>query len=169
MLRKTPLMALKSEWIDLPEAWLDVPRECMKGKGSGKRPLSVPLCGWAVEQLSHRVAASGYVWPNLRSGRPVGNLTHMLDKIAEAAKVPYFSIHDLRATGNTWLANAGVDVRLRQYLMGHADGGPVINRYTKVTTDTVTQLREAVAVFDDLRAKKEKNVRPLSARRSRGR
>lgn len=158
MLRKTPLMGLRSEWIDLEDAWLVVPKEYMKGKGGKKRALSVPLCGWAVEQLPHPMAKSGYIWPNTRTGEPTGNLTHTLQKLADAARVPEFSLHDLRATGSTWLANEGVPERIRQYLMGHADGGPVISRYTKITADTEKQIRDAVAVFDDIRSKHDKNV-----------
>jgi integrase len=167
MLRKTPLLGLRSEWLDLADPWLTVPKESMKGKGGQKRELSIPLAGWAAEQLPHPLPKSGYIWPNINSGRPTGNLTRTLQKLAEAAQVPTFSLHDLRATGNTWLANAGVEVRIRQYLMGHADGGPVISRYTKVTTDSVNRIREAVAVFDDIRSKNEKNVKSFfTGRRS---
>lgn len=158
MLRKTPLMGLRPEWIDLSDPWLDVPKEWMKGKGGQKRPLSIPLCGWAVEQLPHRMPKSSYIWPNVRSGEPTGNVTRTLQKLAEAAKVPEFSLHDLRATGNTWLANDGVDERIRQYLMGHAEGGPVISRYTKITEDTEKRIRDAVALFDQIRCQREGNV-----------
>ena len=40
----------------------------------------------------------------------------------------------------------------------------VIARYTKVTADTEKQIREAVAVFDEIRATKE-NVMSIRARR----
>ena len=156
-------MGLRSEWIDLADPWLDVPKEWMKGKGGQKRPLSVPVCGWAVEQLPQRMPKSGFLWPNVRSGEPTDNVTRSLQKLAEAAKVPEFSLHDLRATGNTWLANEGVDERIRQYLMGHADGGPVINRYTKVTADTEKRIRDAVAVFDEIRSNNVGNVRSFFA------
>lgn len=159
MLRKTPLMGLRSEWIDLSDPWLDVPKEFMKGKGGQKRPLSIPLSGWAVEQLPHPMPKAGFIWPNVRSGQPSGNVTRTLQKLAEAAKVPEFSLHDLRATGSTWLANEGVPERIRQYLMGHTEGGAVISRYTKVTADTEKQIREAVAVFDEIRSTNEKNVK----------
>lgn len=161
MLRKTPLMGLRAEWIDLRDPWLYVPKEAQKGRRGEKRPLSVPLSGWAVEQLPRRLPEAGYVWPNNRSGDPVGNVTHTFDKLAAEAGVPRFSLHDLRATGNTWLANAGVDERIRQYLLGHRDGGAVIARYTKVTADTEKHIRDAVAVFDEIRAAKEKNVKSI--------
>ena len=164
LLRKTPLMGLRAEWVDLDDPWLHVPAAAQKGRRGEKRPLSVPLCGWAVEQLPNPLPLSGLVWANNRSGEPTGNVTHTLNKLADEADVPRFSLHDLRATGNTWLANAGVDQRIRQYLMGHADGGPVINRYTKITADTEKQIRQAVAVFDEIRATKE-NVASIRARR----
>ena len=40
----------------------------------------------------------------------------------------------------------------------HAEGGPVISRYTKITSDTEKQIREAVAVFDEIRSKHDRNV-----------
>jgi hypothetical protein len=57
-----------------------------------------------------------------------------------------------------------VDVRVRQYLMGHKDGGPVITRYTKVTADTEREIRDAVRVFDEIRTTKD-NVTSMHARR----
>lgn len=48
--------------------------------------------------------------------------------------------------------------------MGHRDGGPVINRYTKITTDAEREIREAVAVFDEIRELKE-NVTSIRTRR----
>ena len=164
MLRKTPLMGLCAEWIDLDDLWLTVPASAQKGRRGEKRPLSVPLSGWAAEQLPSPLPTSGLVWANNRSGAPTGNVTHTLNKLAHEAGVPRFSLHDLRATGNTWLANANVDERIRQYLLAHHAGGPVIDRYTKVTTDTEKQIREAVAVFDLIRASKE-NVTSIRARR----
>jgi integrase len=95
----------------------------------------------------------------------VANVTHTLDDLAADAGVPRFSLHDLRATGNTWLANAGVDERIRQYLLGHKDGGPVITRYTKITADTEREIRDAVRVFDKIRKTKE-NVTSIRVRRS---
>lgn len=40
----------------------------------------------------------------------------------------------------------------------------MISRYTKITTDTEKEIREAVAIFDDIRATKE-NVLSIRARR----
>lgn len=118
----------------------------------------MPLCGWAIEHLARPLARVGLVWPNPVTGQPVGNVTRTLQKLAKEARVPEFSLHDLRATGNTWLASEGVDERIRQYLMGHAAGGNVIDRYTKITAETEKQIREAVAVFDQIRATKERNI-----------
>lgn len=166
LLRKTPLMGLRAEWIDLDDLWLNVPSSAQKGRRGEKRPLSVPLCGWAVEQLPASLPSSGLIWANRRSGQPTGNVTHTLTKLAAEAGVPRFSLHDLRATGNTWLANHGVDERVRQYLMGHRGGGAVISRYTKITTDTEKQLRESVALFDEIRATCE-NVASIRGYRKR--
>jgi integrase len=170
LLRKTPLMGLCAEWLDLDDPWLDVPASAQKGRRGEKRPLSVPLCGWAVEQLPRHLPRIGLIWPNPDTQKPTGNVTHTLQKLAREARVPEFSLHDLRATGNTWLANEGVDERIREYLMGHAGGGAVIDRYTKITAETQKQIREAVAVFDQIRGAVEGNVASIfSRRRSRAR
>jgi integrase len=158
LLRKTPLMGLCTEWLDLHDPWLDVPASAQKGRRGERRPLSVPLCGWAVEQLPRHLPRIGLIWPNPDTEKATGNVTHTLQKLAREARVPEFSLHDLRATGNTWLANEGVDERIRKYLMGHVGGGDVIDRYTKITAETQKQIREAVAVFDQIRMTKEKNV-----------
>jgi integrase len=158
LLRKTPLMGLRAEWFDLDDPWLDVPASAQKGRRGERRPLSIPLCGWAVEQLPRHLPRIGLIWPNPDTEKPTGNVTHTLQKLAREARVPEFSLHDLRATGNTWLANEGVDERIRKYLMGHVGGGDVIDRYTKITAETQKQIRDAVAVFDQIRMTKEKNV-----------
>jgi integrase len=108
---------------------------------------------------------SGFIWPNSRSGEPTGNVTRTLQKLADTAKGPEFSLRDIRATGNTWLANEGFPERIRQHLMGHADGGPVITRYTKITADTEEQIRATAAVFDQIRCRGQRFIDLLAPSR----
>jgi integrase len=61
MLRKTPLVGLRAEWIDLDDPWLTVPASFQKGRRAEKRELSVPLCEWAVEQLPTPLPSLGLV------------------------------------------------------------------------------------------------------------
>jgi len=43
LLRKTPLLGLRAEWIELDENWLNVPAFAQKGRHGEKRALSIPL------------------------------------------------------------------------------------------------------------------------------
>lgn len=47
--------------------------------------------------------------------------------------LPYFSAHILRHTGCTRMAEAGIDVKVLQYLMGHSDYLITMNIYSHIT------------------------------------
>jgi integrase len=145
MLRKTPLLAHRNEWVDRGRAWLDVPADLMKkGRAKRRRALSVPIADVALAQLGD---GRGLSWPNERTGSPLTWLDDYLIAVADAAEVRRFSLHDLRTTGATWLKNAGVDRLVIKALMGHSmKTGDVTDLYTKVLDGL---MRDAVAVFDD--------------------
>src|SRR5262249_19151951 len=116
MLRKTPLLGHRNEWVNGSRAWLEVPAEMMKkGRSKRRRPLSVPLSRIALEQIEAR---RGLSWPNEKTGNPLTWLEDYLEGLARGASVRPFSLHDLRTTGATWLKNAGVDRLVIKALMG---------------------------------------------------
>ena len=168
MLRKTPLLAHRNEWVDRSRRWLNVPADLMKkGRSKRRRMLSVPICETAAAQIAGGLA-QGLSWPNERTGKPLTWLDDYLTALAETAKVRPFSLHDLRSTGATWLKNAGVDRLVIKTLMGHSlKTGDVTDLYTKVLDGL---MREAVAVFDDAFAsvlrRGESNVVRISAPRA---
>ena len=101
------------------------------------------------------------MWPSRQTG---GVLTRVHDIFVDAVKasgVRPFSCHDLRTTGATWLRDAGIDELVIALLLGHrstfdpvagsfhAPSTNVTRSYTRVYE---TALREAVAVFDAIRA-----------------
>lgn len=145
MLRKTPLLAHRNEWVDASRLWLDVPADLMKkGRSKRRRALSVPICATALAQIGDGASLS---WPNEGTGRPLTWLDDYLVALADSAHVRRFSLHDLRTTGATWLKNAGVDRLVIKALMGHSmKTGDVTDLYTKVLEGL---MREAVAVFDE--------------------
>jgi integrase len=147
MLRRTPLLALRAEWVDRKRSWLRVPAEYMKkGRSRIRHELSIPLPTIAIQQLGD--APTGLVWPSGRTGGPLTWLDETLHRIADAAKVRRFSLHDLRTTGNTWLNTYGVGHLVRKRLMGHSlNTGDVTDLYTHLGDD---ELRSAVSTFDDI-------------------
>jgi integrase len=165
MVRRTPLLSLNRAWVDLDAKWLSVPREFMKkGRSRHRSPLHVPLSEWAVDQLRYLTPnTDGYVWPNPQTNKPMTWVDHIFKEASKKVGID-FSCHDLRTTGATWLAEAHVDELVISILLGHRSqfdasrgthhfhGRNVTRGYTKVFTEA---LREAVAVFDDIRRRVE--------------
>lgn len=164
MLRRTPLLGLRDEWLDREASWLTVPREFMKkGRSKHRSPLHVPMSRWALDQVRDLSAADGYLWPNPNTGQPMTWIDHIFKDASRRIGID-FSCHDLRTTGATWLADAHVDELVIAILLGHRSqfdasrgthhfqGRNVTRGYTKVFAEA---LREAVAVFDDIRLRVE--------------
>ena len=162
MVRRTPLMSMKREWVDVDGAWLHLPAEIMK-KGRAKRryPLHVPIAQWALDQIRDlEPNEHGYLWPSRQTGGVLTRVHDIFADAVEASGVRPFSCHDLRTTGSTWLRDAGVDELVIALLLGHrstfdpvagsfhAPSANVTRSYTRVYE---TALREAVAVFDSIR------------------
>jgi len=164
MLRRHPLLELRTGWLDLSKKWLSVPREWQKkGKAKRRYPLEIPLSGWAAHELSAAIGdRSGLVWPSIATGEALTTPWRFLHPLAVTAKTREFSLHDLRTTGATWLREAGVDELGVALLLGHrstfdpatetfhAKSSNVTRGYTKMFEPT---LRGAVAVFDEIRKK----------------
>jgi integrase len=171
MLRRTPLLQLNDEWIDRDAVWLSVPREFMKkGRSKHRSALHVPLSRWAFDQVQDLTPTrEGYLWPNGKTGKPMTWVDHIFTDASQKIGIE-FSCHDLRTTGATWLADAHVDELVISILLGHRSqfdasrgthhfhGRNVTRGYTKVFAEA---LREAVAVFDDIRIRVERS--PFSA------
>lgn len=154
MLRRSNLLGLRWEWIDLERKWLHIPAKYMKGVADRKRPLSVPLSDWTIDSLG-KPANSPFVFPGvINSDKAMSDIRDELDRLAKAAEVRSFGLHDLRYTGNTLLAGAGVMEETRSALMGHVVkgtvpmGAPTTRLYTLVT---VPMMRQGVSAFDALR------------------
>lgn len=159
MLRRKPLLGLCGEWIDRGRRWLSVPAEVQK-KGHARRRygLEAPLSAWTVDCLP--AEEIGLLWPSPATGKALTGPSRILMALRIRSGVREFSLHDLRTTGATWLREAGVDELVIAILLGHRstfdaergtfspEGRNVTQGYTKVLEP---RLREAVAVFDEVR------------------
>ena len=164
MLRRTPLLGLRDEWVDRESSWLSVPREFMKkGRSKHRSPLHIPMSRWALDQVHDLRPVGGYLWPNPNTGQPMTWIDHIFIDASRKIGID-FSCHDLRTTGATWLADAHVDELVISILLGHRSqfdaargthhfhGRNVTRGYTKVFAEA---LREAVGVFDNIRSRVE--------------
>ncbi|MGP3930469.1 tyrosine-type recombinase/integrase [Nonomuraea sp. KM88] len=125
---------VRVEDVDL-NSWLwTVRRQTTPGPGGlidkgtkGKRARTVPLIGEVRELVAARVAAVGgrpkaRLFTGPRGGRistaVLRDATHW-DEVVTALGYEYFRRHDLRHTGLTWMADAGVPVHVLRKIAGH--------------------------------------------------
>ncbi len=146
--RKTNLMHMALDNIDLANQVWTIPREQFKG-GKGKRhPHPVPLIDDACRIIEVRKNMLGrkYVFPGRRAnGRPIGNVNFWWSAIAEEAGIPDVTVHDIRRTLATWMAMTGASYPIIAQLLGHALPGATAI-YTRMAVGPV---RDAVQVAVD--------------------
>lgn len=100
-----PLKTLSSDrWLPLPE------------------PMAMEIRSWG--EKGHLVLWRGELV------RPDG-LTHALPKMADRAGVPRLTVHALRASFNSALAELGCPLEWRRELMGHSQSGVNERAYTR--------------------------------------
>jgi integrase len=145
-LRKFPLLNLEHAWVDGTRLRQKIPGWAMKGGEDrwGDDDFTTPLCRWAAELAAGR---GRWVFPNPKTRRPNGQVDRSLWRIAAAAGIPRFSLHDLRNTFASILADRGVHEQVIAVLMGHA-AASVTRDYIKRQP---TALSDAVAIFDAIR------------------
>lgn len=96
---------------------------------------TIPLSPVAVAALARCVPGAtreGFVF-RTATGAPMmeRNVQRALtDVILRKAGLPHFSLHDLRRTFGSTLANAGVPVHVLQALMGHETSATTLGHYT---------------------------------------
>jgi integrase len=140
-LRRSNLLGLRWEWVNLERATIDVPADQFK---TG-RPMTAVLAPEAVTILRRRHAARVPECPWVFPGR--GRLGHVMEyqkpwrAIVAAAGLKDLRPHDLRRTLGSWQAAAGVSLPIIGKSLGHARTEST-QIYARLTLDPV---RQAVA------------------------
>jgi integrase len=117
--RKGETAALQKSWIDLENKTITIPASVAKNG----REHTVPICSTATNLLSRSVGASGYLFP--ARGNPNSSFNGWskakanLDKLSG---VEGWTIHDLRRTFATRLAEMGVAPHVIERLLNHITG-----------------------------------------------
>lgn len=121
-----PLKTLASDrWIPLPAA------------------LAAEIASWG--RSGHLILWRGQLV------RP-GGLTHALPKIAAKAGVPRLTVHALRASFNSALAEIGCPLEWRRELLGHAQSGVNERAYTRYREERKREWMERLwAAFEEAR------------------
>lgn len=143
--RKGELIAAKWEHIDfVSQVWHCLPNK--KKKHTPVQPIAIPLSPMAIawfKELKVRAANSDYVFPARRASKrrkyiSDDTLNHALSKLqgrkVDSKKKPYpnyleevehFTVHDLRRTCRSLLAEIGVDERVAERCLNHKVQGLV--------------------------------------------
>ncbi len=69
------------------------------------------------------------------------------DKLHPKEPLPHITPHVLRHTFCTNMANAGMDIKSLQYLMGHSDAGVTMNVYTHASYDLAQRSMQRILAF----------------------
>ena len=107
--RRTTLLMMRWDEVNLTFNTWTIPANKMK---SGKALTPFPLFPQAVEILTRRKSAAAkdaeWVLSNVESSTGhLRNPEKAIERIWKAAKIPAFSLHDLRHTTATWMNSTG--------------------------------------------------------------
>lgn len=156
-IRKTALLALRWEDVDLERAFL-----VLRGKAakSGKTQ-SIPLSPGAVQVLKsiHRTD-SPFVWPG-KGGEQRADFQRMGRRLRDKAGLPknFRPCHGLRHCFASWLASSGqVDLYTLQRLLTHGSSA-MTARYAHLADDA---LKRAAAVADSIMSAGQGKVSTIS-------
>ena len=125
MVRKSELRLARWDEIDFKRAEWVIPA----GRTKMSREMLVPLSDGALECLREIRAAQLPQVEMVLPGREAltwplwaGALNRTLAKVARAARVQHFTVHDLRRTATTLLTEAGWDREVVEKALGHEIG-----------------------------------------------
>ena len=94
-------------------------------------PFTLPLPRAAIDLIGDR---EGLVFASQRTGGPVGGLDRIMRQLRETSGVSDWSLHDLRRTFTTAMAEAGVPMDVCDGLLNHRMGstrGGVVGLYNR--------------------------------------
>ena len=138
-LRKGELLSLRWEDVDLQRSELRLP-----ATKSG-RPHSIPLTGPALGFLSDipRLKGNPWVFPGAKGG-PLRDLRRPWLRVRRRAGLDDVTIHDLRRTTGSWMAQKGVPLQVIGKVLNHSH--PAVTRiYARLNESQIRDALEAQA------------------------
>jgi len=135
-MRRGELLALRWEDVDF-ETVTSWPRNTAEHKTKSRRNRVLALCR-EVAKLLHALPRKGGLVFGTEDGPMRGDtVTKGLRKVVEGAGIKYCTLHDLRRTFVSHLANAGVNAALVQQLAGHSAIATTVKYYTGVMPEAL--------------------------------
>lgn len=151
--RRTEIGSLRWEWISRADQEITYPREFTKNK----RPHAIPYTDTVkkIVELLPRIDNAEYLFPAARSTAR-GKLTTTFNGWSKAKKafdakligVSPYTLHDLRRTFSSKLAELGTPIQVTEKLLNHVSGtlggvAGVYNRYTYLP-----EMRKALETYE---------------------
>jgi integrase len=131
-MRKTEVLSMQWEWIDLPGRKILVPPDATKSNRKRTIPIPEPLAA-VLEALPQ--PHSGRVWPFTGSS---GRINQAFRAAQQRAGVPPLKLHNLRDTYAVNLLLSGVPLAVVSRILGHADVNTTIKHYAAIAGDELT-------------------------------
>jgi integrase len=137
--------ALQARWehIDIAHRIWKVPATNSK---SGK-VRTIPLNSTAIELLSRQKSEdkSEWVFPSKRNAwRPYTTIQKVWDRLRRKAGLEHCRCHDLRHTGASYMAQAGISLYTTQGVLGHSS--PIVSqRYAHLSVTNFLDASDKVA------------------------
>jgi integrase len=164
--RRDEIAGARWSEIDLAAGVMTIGAERMKAKAAH----AVPLTPRAVEILASlpRFAAGDFVLSGQTGGRPFSGFSKAKVRLdREIGDMPAFTLHDLRRTVRTRLAELGVTPFIGELVIGHAQRGVHavydLHRYDAEKLDALQRWeRKLLAIVGD-REPGDENVVPMPA------
>ena len=109
-----------------------------------KRRAVVPMNGTlrAAIEDARQLARTDHVIEY--NGRPIAKINDSFRRACQRAGLDNVTPHDLRRTGGTWAAMAGIDLHRIAEMMGHDDIGITRRVYAKFHPDYLRDVVEAL-------------------------
>ena len=140
-----------SEALRLTPEVIDSRRMLLRIFGKGQKERLVPLSPVLLEELRayyREVRPGQWLFPGKSKDRPLhgGTVQRACQKTCRCARLPRITPHTLRHCYATHLLEAGVDLRLIQFVLGHYRIGTT----ALYTHATLQGLRQVVSPLDQL-------------------
>jgi len=139
--RKSEIGKLKAEWIHGDD--LILPAEAVKNS----REHTIPIGPLARTLLPD--TAAGFLFPASSRDVPYNGYTHHLNQLRKKTGVIDFTIHDLRRTFSTKMAEMAVPIHVTEKILNHVSGAhsgvqAIYNRYSYKA-----EMRDAILRYED--------------------
>jgi len=150
-LRRGEITWLRWEDVDLENGIVTIRCTDDHSTKSRRNRIMALHPAWVSELRSLRgLQRDGFVFTTSTGSRWVNNLNRQFDAIVARAGIAHCTMHDLRRTFGTTLANSKVNQAIVKEMMGHADMATTTTHYTRVLSESVRAAVAQLPYADDL-------------------